>query len=63
MPRKRHSAEEIVAKLRQAGGQGVEIPNTMNLPETLALAFNNGRSIRPSRSVWRKLNKAGVKFT
>lgn len=63
MPRKRHSAEEIVAKQRQVGGQGVEVPNTMNLPETLALAFNNGRSIRPCRSVWRKLNKAGVKFT
>jgi hypothetical protein len=26
MPRKRHSAEEIVTKLRQAGGQGVEVP-------------------------------------
>lgn len=44
-------------------GAGVEVPNTMDLPETLNLTFNNGSSIRPSRCVWRKPNKIGVKFT
>lgn len=44
-------------------GAGVEVPNTMGLPETLDLTFDNGRTIRPSQCVWRKLNKTGVKFT
>jgi hypothetical protein len=43
-------------------GAGVEVPNTMNLPEALDLTLDGGRTIRRSRCVWRKLNKTGVEF-
>ena len=51
----------VVRDLTNAGA-GVEVPNTIDLPEALDLTFDGGRSIRPCRSVWRKLSKAGVKF-
>lgn len=43
-------------------GAGVEVPNTIDLPEALDLTFNGGRSFRQCRLVWRKLNKTGVEF-
>ena len=44
-------------------GAGLEVPNTNGLPETLDLTLDAGHSVRPSRVVWRKLNRAGVKFS
>jgi hypothetical protein len=43
-------------------GAGVEIPNTIDLPDTLDLSFNDGRTLRPCRRIWRKINKTGVQF-
>jgi hypothetical protein len=43
-------------------GAGLQVPNACGLPETLDLTLDHGHSIRPSRLVWRKLNKAGVEF-
>jgi hypothetical protein len=43
-------------------GAGLEVPNTNGLPATLDLILDSGHTVRPSRVVWRKLNKAGVKF-
>jgi hypothetical protein len=43
-------------------GAGVEVPNTLELPEAMDLTLNGSRSFRRSRRVWRKLNKIGVKF-
>lgn len=43
-------------------GAGVEIPNTMDLPEALNLTMNTGRIARRCRVVWRKISKAGLEF-
>jgi PilZ domain len=43
-------------------GAGVEVPNTLELPEAMDLTLNGSRSFRRCRRVWRKLNKIGVKF-
>jgi hypothetical protein len=43
-------------------GAVLQVPNTYGLPETFDLTLDAGHSIRPSRLVWRKLNKAGVEF-
>lgn len=43
-------------------GARIEIPNTVGLPEKLALTFDRGRSVRRIRIAWRALNKAGVEF-
>jgi hypothetical protein len=44
-------------------GAGVEVPNTIDLPEDLDLAFDGSRTSRRCRLVWRKLSKTGVEFT
>ena len=51
----------IVRDLTDAGA-GVEIPNTIALPEALDLTFDGGHSIRQARRVWRILNRAGIEF-
>ena len=43
-------------------GAGVEVPNTIDLPEALDLTFNGSRSFRRCRLVWRKISKTGVEF-
>jgi hypothetical protein len=43
-------------------GAGVEVVNTMDLPEEMDLTFNDSRTLRPCRRVWRKINKTGVEF-
>ena len=48
--------------VRDLTNAGVEVPNTIDLPEVLDLTFNDGRSLRPCRLVWRKINKTGVEF-
>ena len=43
-------------------GAGLDVKNTIDLPETVDLTLDAGHSIRRSRLVWRKLNKTGVEF-
>jgi hypothetical protein len=43
-------------------GVGIDIPNAIDLPEVLGMTFDDGRSIRPCRLVWRTLSKTGVEF-
>ena len=43
-------------------GAGIEIPNTIDLPEVLEMTFDGGRSIRPCRLVWRTFSRTGVEF-
>ena len=43
-------------------GAGIEIPNTIDLPEALEMTFDGGRSIRPCRLVWRTFSRTGVGF-
>ena len=43
-------------------GAGVELPNTLDLPETLDLTFDRNHSFRRCRCVWRKLTRLGVEF-
>jgi hypothetical protein len=56
------SVIDCVARDLTNKGAGLQVANTYGLPETLDLTLDAGHSIRPSRLVWRKLNKAGVEF-
>ena len=56
------SVIDCVARDLTNGGAGLEVPNTIGLPETVDLTLTAGHSTRRSRLVWRKLNKAGVEF-
>ncbi len=56
------SVRDCVVRDLTNAGAGVEVPNTIDLPEALDLTFNGGRSLRSCRLVWRKINKTGVKF-
>ena len=56
------SVRDCVVRDLSDAGAGVEVPNTIDLPEALDLTFNGGRSLRPCRLVWRKINKTGVEF-
>jgi hypothetical protein len=43
-------------------GAGIDIPKAIDLPEVLEMTFDDGRSIRACRRVWRTLSKTGVEF-
>jgi PilZ domain len=43
-------------------GAGVEIPDPIDLPDTLDLTFNEGRTLRPCRRIWQNVNRIGVQF-
>jgi hypothetical protein len=43
-------------------GAGLDVQNTIGIPETVDLTLDAGHSIRRSRLVWRRLNKTGVEF-
>ncbi len=43
-------------------GAGLQLPSANELPESLDLTLDDGRSIRRCRLVWRKLNRASVEF-
>jgi hypothetical protein len=59
---KNSSVRDCVVRDLTNAGAGIEIPNTIDLPETLDLTFDGGRSFRWCRLVWRKTNKTGVEF-
>jgi hypothetical protein len=44
-------------------GVRVKIPNTVNLPEDVAITFDGGRTCRPCRVAWRTLSETGLQFT
>jgi PilZ domain len=44
------------------GGARIEIPNTIDLPKELEVAFDGGSSRRPCRLVWRTISVAGLEF-
>jgi hypothetical protein len=56
------SVIDCVARDLTNNGAGLEVANTIGLPKTVDLSLDAGHSIRRSRLVWRKLNKAGVEF-
>jgi hypothetical protein len=56
------STRDCVVRDLTNAGAGVEVPNTIDLPETLDLTLNGGRSFRQCRVVWRKITKTGVEF-
>ena len=56
------SVIDCVARDLTNKGAGLDVPNTIGLPETVDLTLDAGHSIRRSRLVWRKLNKTGVEF-
>jgi hypothetical protein len=56
------STRDCVVRDVTDAGAGVELPNTLDLPEALDLTFDRGGPPRRARLVWRKLSKTGVKF-
>ena len=52
----------VVRNLTNVGAR-VEISYTTDLPESLQLTFDGGRSYRPCRIIWRTINETGVKFS
>jgi hypothetical protein len=56
------SVRDCVVRDLTNAGAGVEVPNTIDLPEALDLTFNGSRTSRRCRLVWRKLSKTGVEF-
>ncbi len=45
------------------GGARVKIPNAVNLPEDVAITFDAGRTCRPCRVAWRRVDETGLQFT
>jgi hypothetical protein len=57
------SVRDCVVRNLTNAGAGVEVPNTIDLPEDLHLTFDGSRTARRCRLIWRKLSKTGVEFT
>ena len=45
------------------GGARVKISNAANLPEDVAITFDAGRTCRPCRVAWRRIDETGLQFT
>jgi len=43
-------------------GARIEVPSTIDVPDTFNMTFDGGRSIRPCRLVWRSFNEIAVEF-
>jgi hypothetical protein len=56
------SSRDCVVRNLSDAGAGVEVPNTIDLPEALEFTLDDGRSSRRARLVWRKIGKTGVEF-
>jgi PilZ domain len=56
------SVRDCVVRDLTNAGACIDIPNTIDLPETLNLTFNDSHSFQPCRLVWRKIRRAGVEF-
>jgi PilZ domain len=57
------SVRDCVVRNLTNTGAGIDVPNTIDLPEDLDLTFDGNRTARRCRLVWRKLSKTGVEFT
>jgi hypothetical protein len=57
------SVRDCVVRNLTNAGAGVEVANTLDLPDDLNLTFDGNRTSRQCRLIWRKLNKTGVEFT
>lgn len=44
------------------GGARLELPSAIDLPDVVAVTFDGGRTCRPCRLAWRRLNATGVRF-
>jgi PilZ domain len=44
------------------GGACLQVANTYGVPETFELTFEQGRTRRPCRVVWRSADELGVAF-
>ena len=56
------SVIDCVVRNMTGAGAGIELPNTIDLPETLELTFDRSHSFRRCRRVWRKPTGLGVEF-
>jgi PilZ domain len=56
------SVIDCVVRNITSAGAGVELPNALDLPETLDVTFDGSHSFRRCRCVWRKLTRIGVEF-
>lgn len=51
----------VVHNLTNVGAR-VEVSNSASLPENIHLTFDRGRSLRPCRIIWRKVDATGLEF-
>jgi len=51
----------IVRDLTNRGAR-ILISNALELPDTVSVTFDNGRTCRPCRLAWRTLGETGVEF-
>ena len=58
----RHLVLDCVVRNLTGTGARVEIPNSIDLPETFELTLDRGHTVRPCRVVWRGLSGVGVEF-
>jgi hypothetical protein len=59
----RSSVFDCVVRDLTNGGARVNISNTGDLPEDVAITFDGGRTCRACRIAWRTLNETGLQFT
>lgn len=59
---KNSSVRDCVVRNLTTTGAGVQIANTIELPEVLDLSFDRGRTFRKCRLAWRKISSTGVEF-
>jgi len=51
----------VVRDLTNRGAR-IRISNALELPDTVSMTFDNGRTCRPCRLAWRTLDETGVEF-
>ncbi len=57
------SVIDCVVRNITGAGAGIEVPNALEVPETLEMTLGGSHSFRRCRCVWRKLTRLGVEFT
>ena len=56
------SVIDCVVRNVTSGGARLEVSNTIDLPEILAVTFDDCHSFRDCRLAWRTLSTVGVQF-
>ena len=58
----KESVMDCVVRNLTSSGARVQIANSINLPDTMSLSLDNGRTVRQCRTAWRTLHETGIEF-